>query len=195
MADSSIKIGDRIRKLRLKRELSLEELAKKTTLSPTVLAKIEEHAVSPPLGTMILLAKALQVPLGDIFGDHADSPYCIVRSDDQNSASRFGSTGGRSGYNYKSLGRQKQNRQMEPFLVTLTPTESPLAEPNQHEGEEILFVLEGQVKVQLADHTDILNPGDSIYYDSNLPHVVACHGEQPAKIFAVIYAEKEMLIL
>lgn len=195
MADSSMKIGDRIRKLRLKRELSIEDVANKTAISTTTLSGIEDHSISPPLGTMILLAKALQVPLGDIFGDHADSPYCIVRSDDQNSVSRFGSTGGRSGYNYKSLGRQKQNRQMEPFLVTLTPTESPLAEPNQHEGEEILFVLEGQVKVRLADHTDILNPGDSIYYDANLPHVVACHGEQPAKIFAVIYAEKDMLIL
>jgi quercetin dioxygenase-like cupin family protein len=55
--------------------------------------------------------------------------------------------------------------------------------------------LEGQVEVRLADHTDILNPGDSIYYDSTLPHIVSCHGNDPATIFAVIYAKKEMLIL
>ncbi len=84
---------------------------------------------------------------------------------------------------------------MEPFLVTLTPTESSQAEPNQHIGEEILFVLEGKVDVRLLDHTETLNPGDSIYYDSTMPHVVSCHGKEPATILAVIYAKDEMIIL
>ena len=78
-------------------------------------------------------------------------------------------------------------------MVTLNPGEVP-SEPNQHVGEEILFVLEGQVHVSLAGHTDILQPGDTIYYDSNLPHIVSCHGEQPARLFAVIYARKDMMI-
>jgi quercetin dioxygenase-like cupin family protein len=56
-------------------------------------------------------------------------------------------------------------------------------------------VLEGRVEVTLLDHRDILNPGDSIYYDSMLPHIVACHGDKPAKILAVIYAKREMIIL
>jgi quercetin dioxygenase-like cupin family protein len=50
------------------------------------------------------------------------------------------------------------------------------------------------VDVKLADHADVLNPGDSIYYDSNLPHVVSCHGDQPATILAVIYARKEIMV-
>ena len=100
------------------------------------------------------------------------------------------------GYGYESPGYQKQNRQMEPFLVKLTPVGDPrLVEPNQHVGEEFLFVLEGQVEVRLSGHTDLLNPGDSIYYDSNLPHVVSCHGNDPATILAVIYAQKELMIL
>lgn len=196
MADPNMKIGDRIKNLRMKRELSIAEVSLKTGLSDSTIAGIEDHSVSPPLGTIIVLAKVFQVPVGDIFGDSADSPFCIVRSGDQNTVSRFSSTAGKPGaYSYKSLGHQKQNRHMEPFLVTLTPADASPAEPNRHEGEEILFVLEGQVEVRLADHTDILNPGDSIYYDSNLPHVVSCHGREPAKIFAVIYAEKQMLIL
>jgi quercetin dioxygenase-like cupin family protein len=83
---------------------------------------------------------------------------------------------------------------MEPFLVTLNPTEEHRVEPNQHVGEEVIFVLDGQVDVKLADHADVLNPGDSIYYDSNLPHVVSCHGDQPATILAVIYARKEIMV-
>ncbi|MDI6726193.1 MAG: cupin domain-containing protein [Smithellaceae bacterium] len=196
MLDQKLNIGEKIKNLRIKRRLSIEEVSRKSGISESIIAGIEDQTVSPPLGNIIILAKVFQATVGEVLGDRADSPFCIVRSGDENIASRFSSNVGKpGGYSYKSLGHQKQNRHMEPFLVTLTPTESALAEPNQHEGEEILFVLEGQVKVRLADHTDILNPGDSIYYDSNLPHVLSCHSNEPAKIFAVIYAEKEMLLL
>jgi quercetin dioxygenase-like cupin family protein len=76
---------------------------------------------------------------------------------------------------------------MEPFLVTLEPA-SKKGMPYNHDGEEFLFVLEGKVEIQLGDHTDILEAGDSIYYDSSLNHRVACADEKPAKIIAVIYA-------
>ncbi len=83
---------------------------------------------------------------------------------------------------------------MEPFLVTLVPNQQRQVAANIHDGEEILFILEGEVEISLGDYTDILKPGDSIYYDSTLPHVVSCHGDVPAKMFAVIYAKKEMII-
>ncbi|MGK2908055.1 MAG: cupin domain-containing protein [Desulfuromonadales bacterium] len=196
MPDRNINIGERIRRLRIERAMSIEDVSRKSGISESTLAAIEEQTVSPPLGNIVSLANVLQVTLGELFEDSADSPFCIVRSDDRKTVSRFNSAGGKSGgYSYASLGHQKQNRQMEPFLVTLTPVEGSPVEPNQHVGEEIIFVLEGQIEVGLSGHTDILNPGDSIYYDSNLPHVVSCHGKAPATILAVIYAEKEMMIL
>jgi transcriptional regulator with XRE-family HTH domain len=189
-------IGERIRGLRVEKGLSIGDVAQQSGLSESIISGVEAETVSPPLGTIINLAKTLQVTLGELFGDSADSPFCIVRSDDRKTVSRFNSPVGKSGgYSYESLGHQKQNRQMEPFLVTLSPSKDPEVEPNQHDGEEILFVLEGQVDVRLADHKDILNPGDSIYFDSNLPHIVSCHGNAPATILAVIYAKKEMLIM
>lgn len=196
MPDKNINIGEKIKSLRIEKAMSAEEVSRKSGISESIIAEIENHKVSPPLGHIISLANALQVTLGELFEDSADSPFCIVRSNDRKTVSRFNSADGKTGgYSYESLGHQKQNRQMEPFLVTLAPTEGSQVEPNQHVGEEIIFVLEGQVEVRLADHTDVLNPGDSIYYDSNLPHVVSCHGENPATILAVIYAEKEMMIL
>lgn len=196
MPDQNIRIGERIKSLRIERKMSVEDVAKKSGVAEATLSAIESHTVSPPLGQIISLANALQVTVGDLFEDSADSPFCIVRSDDRKTVSRFSSAGGKSGgYIYQSLGHQKQNRHMEPFLVTLTPGETAQAEPNLHVGEEIIFVLEGQVEVRLSGHTDILNPGDSIYYDSNLPHIISCHGKTPATILAVIYAEKEMMIL
>ena len=195
MPDKNVKIGEITKSLRLKKNMSIEDVSRASGLSESIISGIEDHSVSPPLGNIISLAKVFQVTVGEFFGDSADSPFCIVRSDDRKSVSRFSSTGGISGgYGYESLGHQKQNRQMEPFLVTLSPGKSAQVEPNQHVGEEFIFVLEGQVNVSLADHTDILNPGDSIYYDSNLPHVLSCQGDAPATIVAVIYAKKEMLI-
>lgn len=196
MPNTSQTIGDRVKQLRAERGLSIADVAKQAGLSPEVVAGIEDQSIAPPLGTIINLANTLQVSLGELFGDSADSPFCIVRSGSRKTVSRFNSAGGKSGgYSYESLGHQKQNRQMEPFLVTLTPCRDQRIEANHHDGEEILFVLEGQVDVQLADHNDTLNPGDSIYFDSTLPHVVSCHGDHPATILAVIYARKEMLIL
>jgi quercetin dioxygenase-like cupin family protein/DNA-binding XRE family transcriptional regulator len=195
MPEKNIKIGEKIKSLRIKKGMSTADVSQNSGISEAIITGIEDHTISPPLGNIISLANVFQVTVGDLFGDSADSPFCIVRSDDRKTVSRFTSTDGKSGaYNYESLGHQKQNRHMEPFLVTLSPVEVPQLEPNQHVGEEIIFVLEGQVDVMLSDHTDILNPGDSIYYDSNLPHIVSCHGEKPATILAVIYAEKEMLI-
>lgn len=196
MSNQNLKMGDRIKTLRLKRKLSIEEVSKKSGISTETLVGIEAQTISPPLGNIISLAEVFRVTVGELLEDSADAPFCIVRSDERKAVPRFSSTGGKSaGYSYESLGHKKQDRHMEPFLVTLTPAEAQQVEPNQHSGEEIIFVLEGQVKVSLADHTDILNPGDSIYYDSTLPHIVSCHGDSPATILAVIYARKEMMIL
>jgi quercetin dioxygenase-like cupin family protein len=146
--------------------------------------------------TLIRLAKSLEVPVGTFFADEPEAPFCLVRKDERKVTSRFASTEGLSyGYDYESLGYAKKDRQMEPFVVTLKPAEVPHVDPNQHTGEEFIFVLEGKVEIKLADHTDVLEPGDSIYYNSNIPHVVSCHGTEPARILAVIWPGEEMTIL
>ncbi len=196
MSEKNTKVGQRIKALRIAKGLSIEDVAKKSGIPETAIASIERHLISPPLGNLVSLAKVFEVSVGDFFGEKGDSSYCIVRSDDRKTVSRFNSNDGKSsGYSYESLGQQKKKKQMEPFLVTLTPSDVRQVEPNQHIGEEFIFVLEGKVEVRLLDHTDILNPGDSIYYDSTMPHIVACHGDQPATILAVIYAKEEMIIL
>lgn len=196
MADETTSVGKRIKRLRAERGRTVSDVSRETGLQESTLEAIENETFSPPLGNIVSIARALRVTLGELLGDSADSPFCIVRSTDRKTVERFGEAGGGGGgYQYESLGYQKQNRQMEPFLVTLVPGEGRKNEANQHDGEEILFVLEGKVEVRLGDYTDILCPGDSIYYDSILPHVVTCHGDSPAKLFAVIYAKKEMIIL
>jgi quercetin dioxygenase-like cupin family protein/DNA-binding Xre family transcriptional regulator len=193
MPENTISVGDKIKSLRTTKGLSIADLSRQTGISETNLAGMESNVMSPPLGNIVTLAEVFEVPVGDFFGDSGDSPFCITRSDERDMVTRFDSAS--SGYSYQGLGRQKRNRRMEPFLVTLNPTEPHRAEANQHIGEEFLFVLQGKVEVSILDHKDVLNQGDSIYYDSNVPHIVSCHGDEPATILAVIYAKEEMIIL
>lgn len=195
MPDKNLKLGEKIKSLRVEKDLSLEEASQQSGISETTLRDIESHKIVPPLGNIVSLAKVLGVAVGELFGDSGDSPFCISRSGDRATVDRFDSTAKEScGYSYEGLGQHKRNRQMEPFIVTLNAIDSKEILANQHIGEEFIFVLEGQVKISLADHTDILNKGDSIYYDSIIPHKVSCHGGKPATILAVIYAKEEMII-
>ncbi|NIR15726.1 MAG: cupin domain-containing protein [Desulfobacterales bacterium] len=78
---------------------------------------------------------------------------------------------------------------MEPFLVTLEAAETE-EERSTHDGQEFIFVLQGQMEVRLGEELHILDPGDAIYYDSTVPHLVKTHGKKPTKILAVLYTEK-----
>lgn len=196
MPDDTSSIGEKLKKLRMEKDLSLEDVAIQAGMTVSLLQEIEQNDISPPLGNIVSLAKVLEVTVGEFFGDSGDSPFCIVRSDDRRGVSRFSAEYSKScGYSYQGLGQQKRNRQMEPFLITLNPATDKKVEPNRHIGEEFIFVLDGQVEVNLLDHRDILSSGDSIYYDSNVPHIISCYGDKPATILAVIYAKEEMIIL
>ena len=184
-----VRVGEKIKALREQRGLSLKELADLTGFSTALLSQMENHLVSPSLGTIIKLAGAFGVKVGDFLGETEGEPFTIVRKDERKKVSRFASKDGvKYGYSYESLGFEKKDRHMEPFIVTLEPATVKTSKTSVHEGEEFIFVLEGEMEVILGDHTDILYPGDSIYYDSTIPHRVQCHQDKVTRILAVLYA-------
>ncbi|MFQ6077558.1 MAG: cupin domain-containing protein [Thermodesulfobacteriota bacterium] len=188
---TEMKVGERIRELRETRGLSLREMADLTGFSTALLSQMENHLISPSLGTLIKISRALEIHLGHFFGEGPGEPYTIVRKDERKRVSRFASKNGvKYGYSYESLGFDKKDRHMEPFLVTLEPATLKSTKTSTHEGEEFIFVLEGEMEVTLGNHTDILYPGDSIYYDSTIPHRVQCRKDKEAKIVAVLYTSK-----
>jgi transcriptional regulator with XRE-family HTH domain len=188
MEAKEISVGEKIRVLRDRKGLSLKDLADRTGFSTALISQMENHLVSPSLGTLIKLAKALEVKVGDFLGEGHEEPFAIVRKDERKPVSRFASKEGvKYGYAYESLGFDKKNRHMEPFIVTLEPATLKTSKTSTHEGEEFLYVLEGEMEVILENHTDVLYPGDSIYYDSTIPHRVQCHQEKVTRILAVLY--------
>ena len=184
----AVKVGEKIKDLRQKDNISLQELSAKSGYSTAVLSQIENHLVSPSLGVLVHLAQAMEVSIGAFFGREETEPFTLIRKGEEHTVSRFASKEGvRYGYTYESLGAGKKNRRMEPFVITLEPATIKNDKCYGHEGEEFIYVLEGSVDVTLGEHTDILEEGDCIYYDSVIPHKVQSHGGGTAKILAVVH--------
>ncbi len=176
--------GEMLRAAREKRGLSLDELASRTGISRDTLARVEVGEFMLPLGQLIKLSKALSLRMGDVISKGIE-PFTIVKSDQRLSSTRFGKARQVSyGYEYESLAAAKKDRLMEPFIVTLHP--SGAVEPSSHDGQEFIYVLDGEMEVLIENTRDVLKPGDSVYYDSTSMHLVKAHGGKPAKILAVL---------
>ncbi len=185
-----LNLGQRLRAAREQRGLTLEDLSSRSGVSVDGLERVESNRTIPPLGQLVRLGKALDMKLGQFISTGVDKPMCMVRSDARPRVARHGKQRSEQyGYVYESLAPEKANRCMEPFLVTLTPTE--FGEFSTHDGQEFLFVLEGQIRAQVGKEVEVLHPGDSIYFDSSHPHLVKCYGTRPAKVLAVIHAGME----
>ena len=188
--DPEVQVGDHIREFRESRGLSLQQLAEKTGFSTAVLSQIENRMTSPPLGTLVKIANALDTYVSSFIGKE-EREFSIVRKQDRTTVSRVGlKDGGQSAYTYESLGAGKAGRKMEPFLVRLKPLIDRNVVRNSHEGEEFLYVLSGRVEVFLDKYSDLLGEGGCIYYNSTIPHHVHSAEEKEALILAVLYQGK-----
>jgi len=182
--EQAVSHGDMLRLTREKRGFSLDELAARTGIPRDALVQLEAGESMLPLGQVIKLSKALSLRMSDVISPGKES-FTIVKSNQRQSFSRFGKAREASyGYEYESLAAQKKDRTMEPFIVTLHPSEAE--EPSSHDGQEFIYVLEGEMEVFIEGTRDILKPGDTVYYDSTNMHLVKAHGGKPAKILAVL---------
>jgi transcriptional regulator with XRE-family HTH domain len=185
--DQPASVGQRVRMVRNEKGMTTEDVGQRTGLSTKYLERIEADELSPPLGVLIKIGKALDMKLGRFISTGEVKPFTVVRKDERQIISRYTSAqGDQYGYTYESLAPDKKDRHMEPFMVTLVPSKAK-KELSEHEGQEFIYVLQGAMEVILEDYTDVLNPGDSIYYDSTIPHLVRCHGDKETVILAVLY--------
>ena len=179
-------LGSRIHEARQLRGLTLQDLSSRTGISLETLEKVEANKMIPPLGELIKLGKALEMKMGYFISPGVEKPMTVVHSDKRRVVSRHGKKKSEQyGYFYESLAPEKADRFMEPFLITMVP--SDVKELSTHDGQEFIFVLEGEMRAQVGQQVEILKAGDAVYYDSSHPHLVKCHGEKPAKILAVLY--------
>ena len=193
-SDTSLHIGEKIKRLREGAGLSIEQLAERAGMQSEELERIEREMISPALGVLTKICDGLGVRLGRFFDMGPRKYYALVRSSDEKVATRVASKSGADyGYEYTSLGSEKRERVMEPFIITINPPSdaTEMEKPSTHAGEEFVYVLEGELEIQLQDESFLLQPGDSIYYDASVPHRVLHRGQGSARVLAVIHLPRK----
>lgn len=181
-------IGKRIKMLRLDRKFTQQELADVVGMTKSYLSKIENSDSSPPVSTLINIAKALGVKLDTFFNEQEpETIACVIRRDERQKIPRKGSP---FGYTYEPLAHKYPKRHMEPYFVTIPPRKK-FSSVFQHLGEECLIILEGEVELTIGKQNMTLEQGDSVYFDSSYPHAIRCKGLKAAHCVLVIYSPEQ----
>ena len=180
-------ITKNIKKIRLKKNLSQEKLASLSGLTKGYISKIEKSDRSPPLSTLSKIANALDTDIALLTAEELEFPedmnLCIVRKGEGKKIS----SGSPEGYHYEALAFKKRGKNMEPFVLLPGFDERAIF---VHEGEEFMYILEGIHEFIYNNKKYILKQGDSIYFDSRIPHTGRSIGNQRAKVLAVMYSYK-----
>ncbi|MDR0361317.1 MAG: XRE family transcriptional regulator [Planctomycetota bacterium] len=187
-------VGRRIKTLREKRQMSIEDLAGAipgdSVANQRLIVGLESGELIPSLTPLLQIARALGVRLGSFLDDQANPDPVVTRTDNLSQTSSF--TGYNLGVkrpelNFHSLAANKNDRHMEPFIIDVKPHEGE-AILSTHEGEEFIYVVSGSIEVAYGQKKYRLSAGDTIYYDSIVPHHLHAGGDGDAKILAVVYA-------
>lgn len=180
-------VAKNIRKLRVGKRMSLKRLADYTGLTKGYISKIENSDKAPPLSTLDKIASALDIDIGLLTAEELDLPenvrMCITRKGQGKSLS----SGTLEGYHYEALAHRKSGKNMEPFLLQPTFDEKVIF---SHEGEEFMYTIEGIHEFIYDGEVYALSEGDSVYFDSIVPHSGRSVGAKKAKVLAVMYSYK-----
>ena len=156
-------IGLRLRYLREDMEIPAEEMAKKLNVDPETYAAYESGDMDFSFSVIYNAAEILGV-------DVLDLGYSVKRAHE---------------YDYKHLAYTFRNKKAEPFLVTITPDDKPPV-MHGHEGQEFNYVISGKMKLYIGDISYELSKGDSVYFDSSVPHAEVALGDKEAQFIAVV---------
>ncbi len=181
-----VAIGRAVRNFRRQKGMTVADLSKQTGLSIGMVSKIENGITSPSLTTLQVLAHALSVPLTSFFRRYEENRQVMhVKSGEAVITERAGT---RAGHQYSLLGHIGENASgviVEPYLITLTE-ESDIFPTFQHDGIELLYMLEGEVEYRHGDQTFLMRPGDSLFFDADAPHGPERLNKLPARYLSVI---------
>jgi len=183
-------VGEKIKQIREMKKVSIEELAARSGMELAMIQKIEQEKNIPSLAPSVKIARALGVRLGTFLDDSDNLGPVVVRSGEYQKGARFTSQSSeaREHLNFFSLAFDKAGRNMEPFIVDIEPGLQSDYMLSSHEGEEFIFVLEGEIEINYGKEIYRLAKGDSIYLDSIVLHNVHAGNNHSAKILAVVYA-------
>lgn len=181
-----VQLNEKIKKIRAKEDMSLEQLAERCALTTQQLALIENGGVVPTIAIIVKICRALNIPMSTLLDGTEESALSVTRSGERPEVVNFSVSHNmpKTNLDFFSMAPTKYNRTMEPFMIEVN-RDMP-AHDSSHEGEEFIYVIEGKINLQMGQNSTILKEGDSAYYDSLVPHTITSINEK-SKILAVIY--------
>ncbi len=166
---SEYAIGAKIRALRLKKKMGLVELGKHTGLSPALLSKIERDRLFPTLPTLLRIALVFSVDLEFFFAGSREKPViAVVRK--ANRVRLPEREGGDSAYKFESLDYPVSERKFDSYYADFFPVSRAAQRLHEHAGVELIYALQGTLSVYIGGEEHELAAGDSMYFDSSVPH-------------------------
>ena len=174
-------LGRRVRAARLARRLTLEEVVSRTQFTVSWLSKLENGLLAPSLEGLVRLAHVLECGVDSLVEGLSIPPQYVV-------VKRGNGTlvGGRNGVTQETLADQWRDSRMHPAIINVSGNGNS-RQPESHDGERFLFVLEGEVKVVYGEELILLGTGDSLYLHAAIPHALAANGKGGAKVLSVAY--------
>lgn len=177
-------IAERLAALRKLNGLTLEELAQRASLTKSYLSKLERGLSSPTIGTVLKLAEALSVTVDQLISSSSRANEILhVKAGDR---IPFSPSTERHGYTYEAIAAERPDKAMQPFIMLPPFTlaeDQPMA---SHAGEELIFVVSGQMEVLFDDRTVRMSAGDSLYFNASIPHRSRSVGKVQAQALVVV---------
>jgi transcriptional regulator with XRE-family HTH domain len=170
-----MQLGKKIRDLRLRRGLTVQQLAGATGLSKGFISQIENHRTSPSLATLHDLARALDTSAAYLVVEEDQVP-CVVRQDARTHVPPSGNT------SRIEVLSARPKRNLELIMLELPAGLEAGDQRHYHHGEECLLCVEGQVRLTCGEHVIELGPGDSCHYDGRVPHAIENRGTSGARV-------------
>ncbi len=171
--------GAKMKQLRQLRKISFETLANKTGLSHRYLRDIEEGKIIPPVSAVIQISKALSIDSGSFLS--AEEQEALAKKRRETFYKRT------QAYSYKTLTPDAETKHMKAFLVTIDPRQDHRMVDYRHEGEEFIYVLKGEVEVRVGENQSHIKKGETLHFDSGIPHKLRNLGDEKAKLLVVLY--------
>jgi transcriptional regulator with XRE-family HTH domain len=178
-------VGDKLKHLRLRRKMGLVELSKHTGLSPALLSKLEHGKLYPTLPTLSRIALVFSVGLDHFFSDEKERhTFAVARKKDR---LRFPEVPGseEAAFDFESLDFLATDRKFNAYLADFREVAADKIRLHAHSGVEFIYVLKGKLALKVGSDVEFFEAGDSLYFDSQLPHGYSRAGNKPCSALVI----------
>ncbi len=170
-------IGKKIKRARTGKKVTFNNLANETGFSIDYLKDVEAGKVIPPVGAILQISRALKIDSGDLLAEQESTLKRRVKAFTKRTEN----------YAYTTLTPGAENKHLKVFKVTIEAMKEHKGTEYQHEGEEFVYVLSGQVQITVGDHINKLKDGDALHFNSGIRHKLKNIGKSEAVLIVALY--------